>query len=212
MGLDVAAVSKLRPIKRELTQYGALVDGRFNWEPVRTVITFRKEQVEFTDRYWPAGSEGIKPDQPYTYAKSRSFRAYGRYTRWRLLLEEFASANPADRRTARHLFAELRLPKVVGQPVRRHLWAWHRRPAIRDEPLGESLGIIGPIAAGKLARDFAEHDERAEDFPALRAKQQAKDNREWLEIYEYWCGWLTLYREWRKSLELAADDGAISFF
>ena len=92
MGVYVGAYRKLRAIDRELTQYGALVDGQYNWKPITAVTSFTREEIEFTDRRWPGGSEGIKPDQLYTYAESSMFRAYGGYTRWRLLLHEPAFA------------------------------------------------------------------------------------------------------------------------
>ena len=208
MGLNIAAFRKLRPIDRELTRYGVLVDGQYNWKPITAWTSFTREEIEFTDRHWPGGSEGIMPGQLYTYVERRSFRAYGGYTRWRLLLHEFASANSEEPSTARRAFTELMLPEVgavAGKFVLRHPGTWLRRTAV----LIDSLGVIGPTAAGKLAQDFAEHQERADTFPALRAARRTNDNRKWLEQYAEGCGWLELYCEWRKSLEMAADDGAI---
>jgi hypothetical protein len=133
MGLDVAAFRKLRPIDRDLTQYGARVDGQPNWKPITAWTSFTKAEIEFTDRYWPGGSEGIRPGQIYTFAESRTFRAYGGYAPWRSLLDEFASANFEGPRTARRAFGELRLPgagAVRGKFALRYLGTWFRRPAI----------------------------------------------------------------------------------
>jgi hypothetical protein len=55
-------------------------------------------------------------------------------------------------------------------------------------------GLIGPVTAAKLAKDFAEFDERAKTF-----ESEGRRN-----FYECYC-------EFRASMDFAADGGAVQF-
>lgn len=60
-------------------------------------------------------------------------------------------------------------------------------------------GIIGPVVAAKLARDFAEH----------QGKADAYQDQEGGETYSDY--WREKYADWRKAFELAADGGFVYF-
>ncbi len=56
-------------------------------------------------------------------------------------------------------------------------------------------GFIGPKTSAKLAKDFADWEERAKAYAA-----KLGDSGEWF---------LTKYADWKLAFELAADDGAV---
>ena len=106
---------------------------------------------------------------------------------------------------------------IPGNPQR----AWQRRAnpvfidplhlapesSVRTNPEKEGLpfvelinfsdceGVIGPKVAAKLAKDFADYEDRASAFAA-----KFKDDF-----------FLALYREWRRAFEWAADGGMVHF-
>ena len=57
----------------------------------------------------------------------------------------------------------------------------------------DNEGVIGPVVAAKLAKDFAEFEHRAEEYSA-----SIPDGTDWLENY----------REWKCAFEMAAKDAA----
>jgi len=60
-------------------------------------------------------------------------------------------------------------------------------------------GEIGPIVAAKLAKDFAEHQEKARTYVPLH---NDPDEPDW---------WFNLYKDWRKAFEMASDGGSVCF-
>jgi hypothetical protein len=66
-------------------------------------------------------------------------------------------------------------------------------------------GYIGPVVAAKLAKDFADYQQRAEEYAANQGEPDHGS--------EDWSGdeWLEVYNDWRRAFEMAADGGAVIF-
>jgi hypothetical protein len=79
------------------------------------------------------------------------------------------------------------------------LSGWHRGssgPFSEMINFADNEGVIGPVVSAKLAKDFAEWQDRAQDF----AGRVGDD------------GWfMRKYAEWRKAFEAAADGGYVDF-
>ncbi len=165
MGLDITAYRRLIPAP------GA--DAEKDWERYR----------QFHDNHdFPGRCEGLDVSVPHmlpamTDANMLSFRAgsYGGYNAWRDILAKLAGYGSAR-------------------------GAWEASDAGRNNgPFWELInfsdceGTIGPVVAAKLARDFAEWEDRA------RAANSGDDY------------WMKLYALWRRAFELAADGGAVDF-
>ena len=78
---------------------------------------------------------------------------------------------------------------------RRKIWAsgWNG-PFVELINFPDNEGVIGPVVAAKLAKDFAEFEHRAEEYSA-----SIPDGTDWLENY----------REWKCAFEMTAKDGAV---
>lgn len=118
--------------------------------------------------------EGMEPKTWYRVeGKTFGFRAgsYSGYNRWREWLAELAGH---------------------GSP--QNVWNNPKPgPFVELINFSDCEGTIGPVVSAKLAKDFAEWDDRA------KAADKA-------DGYDY-----GKYREWRKAFEMAADGGAVTF-
>jgi hypothetical protein len=87
------------------------------------------------------------------------------------------------------------LATLAGLPSPREVWenpdAYAGKPFVELVNFSDCEGTIGPVVSAKLARDFAEWDDRA--------KAQMDD-------YEY-----GRYAGWRRAFKLAANNGAVDF-
>ena len=162
MGVDVLAFGKLRKINPALIEYGALVDGKRNWKPIPNWVKFVRAEIEFTEQNWPGRTDGIVPDQIYSFGDKRSFRAGGTggFYNWRQMLARFALGMSIE---------QVRKKGVDG-------------PFVELIDFGDTRGIIGPRVAAKLASDFMAHRARAEVFAA----ELADGGNDWLWRY---CEW-----------------------
>lgn len=122
---------------------------------------------------FPGRMDGLKEGVCYAFEGDRGHLhagSYGGYNRWREQLAALVGTTP------------------------RAVWDG-KAPA--DLPFAELInfsdceGTIGPVVSAKLARDFAEWDDRA---------------RASLDGYAY-----AKYQEWRRAFETAADSGAVDF-
>lgn len=81
---------------------------------------------------------------------------------------------------------------------------WYDPEAHGDKPFFELIcfsdceGALGAEISAKLARDFAEFEERAEEH--------AKSLGEW-----FGEDWIYRYKAWRRAFELASENGAVCF-
>lgn len=180
MGLDITAFCGLKKID-------ALFDS--GGEPVNPVA---REEIEnyfkpCVSRDFPTRADDLEHDGVYLYADSFGFRAgsYGGYNGWRETLAKLVGypALPFER-------IEGYKPSTVMS---------HQIGACNADsgPFYELLyfsyceGTIGPKTSAKLAKDFAEWDEKAKALDAPF-------------FYEKYC-------DWRKAFEMAAQDGAVDF-
>jgi hypothetical protein len=128
--------------------------------------------VESTQEDFPGRTEGLEQDAIYAYAHYEEFRAGSTraYGEWRDTLARLAGY-------------EGWLP------------VWRKPPPLRS-PFVELIrfhdcaGVIGPVVAAKLARDFAAFRERAERIGG--------------DFFE-------LYVVWQRAFELTAGNGALRF-
>jgi hypothetical protein len=168
MGLDITAYRKLVASPNEPMEDGCPVDYD-NAVAASTAI------LSWTEQHWPGRTHYILPGV-YRFAEDFDFRAgsYSGYNRWREWLSIVAGhGNPST------------------------LWEAEspQGPFVELINFADNEGIIGPTVSAKLAKDFAEHEDR---IAALCAGNDRN--------YE-----LTKYREWRKAFELAADGGMVEF-
>lgn len=167
MGLDITAASKIElipdaPVDLDAFHIGANPD-------------------EFADR-----ADGLKPGLYRSHAEL-NFRAgsYSGYNAWREQLAELAGypAQPAN-------FGDA----VRGRPPKEHsagAWSATSGPFWELINFSDCEGVIGPRTSAKLAKDFADHQAKADAHPD-----------EWFR---------DLYAMWRRAFELASDAGAVDF-
>lgn len=97
---------------------------------------------------------------------------------------------------SRHSAFRRALAKFASLPPVEEIWAQSepRGPFVELINFADNEGIIGAEIAAKLANDFRNHFGRTLTY-------QGPD-REWF---------VTLYRNWMRAFELAADSGAVDF-
>lgn len=170
MGLDITAYRKVAAVRAKKDEDDGYEDGLTSFYP----------NTDFPGRF-----DGLEEGVLYSYVEEHDFRAgsYGGYGAWREWL-----AN------------------LVGYPLTPYTSHGRQDEAysaaawtgvVKGGPFYELIdysdceGTIGPKVAAKLAKDFAEWDERA--------KAAAVG-----DYYER-------YKNWRKAFEMAADEGAVTF-
>lgn len=164
MGLDITAYRKLIPAP------DAPVDGDGCPLEYERFGQIHPSSIAFAEEHWPGRSAGITAGV-YEPAEAFSFRAgsYGRYNQWRRQLAAFAGYDSLE---------------VV--------WDTHPTgPFVELIDFADNEGVIGPVVSAKLAKDFDEHQWRADRHPD-----------DWFR---------TQYGNWRKAFEMATDGGAVDF-
>lgn len=138
-------------------------------------VMFTASELEQTESGWPGFTGGIQPGV-YTFAAFGDFSAgsYVGYDEWRQGLARFAFGKSLER-------AWMENPKGAFAELLR---------------FADDSGVIGAAVSAKLARDFAENEDRAVEY----AKTQGQDD------------WLALYRDFKRAFETAADGGAVYFY
>jgi hypothetical protein len=82
------------------------------------------------------------------------------------------------------------------------------RPFVELINFSDCEGVIGPKTSAKLARDFADFAEQAEQY----VEQNGRGDKTGKVGPEQGIDWfLESYREWREAFDLAADDGFVTF-
>lgn len=162
MGLDITAYQGLKIVAdAELDENGNPVDWENHFKPGASMA--------WSEKHFPGRAQGVDQDAVYAFDKSFRFRAgsYSGYNEWRRMLVRMIGLNEMS------MFDE------------------------RDGPFAELInfadneGVIGPIVSAKLAKDFADWQEKADQHPD-----------EWFGVQ---------YANWRKSFEMASDNGAVDF-
>lgn len=163
MGLDVTAYSKIA------LDPNAEVDG--DGYPVKWDAYFMAHPgiLAMTEKDWPGRTGGLKPGV-YAYGDVFDFRAgsYGGYNSWRNELAELAGYGSAS-----------------------NVWEMDspEGPFVELINFSDCEGIIAGDVAKKLAKDFAEFQEKVGEHGYFSQS----------------------YTNWRKAFELAADGGAVDF-
>lgn len=128
----------------------------------------------FANTHYPERLEGLEDGAFYAFDHSMRFRAgsYGTYGSWRNTLARLAGFTSSQQ-------------------------AWDADGGAFWELIAFSdcEGDIGPVVSAKLAKDFADFEERARFF-------NSGDDDNW--FYQK-------YTDWKNAFELAADGGMVSF-
>jgi hypothetical protein len=184
MGLDITAYSKLVKLDAVFDADGEPIDPE-----TREPLDWHNYMRVYVNSDFPGRSGSLEHKGCYTYGEDFGFRAgsYGGYNEWREQLAKFAG------------YPTLLYERVQGYAPsakeRHDAAAWNGMceglPFVELVNFSDCEGVICAEVAAKLARDFAEHDERA--------KATGDD---W--FYGRYC-------DWRKAFELASDAGCVTF-
>lgn len=176
MGLDVTAYKGIKKIDAVFDYGGDPIDPTTR-EQLENVF------VAFDNGDFPGRAAGLVNRGVYTYEDAEGFWSggYGLYNRWREELAQLAGYPLTEYRGS------------FGRDEKAHAaacWQGATGPFSELIHFTDCDGTIGPEVAAKLARDFAEWDERAQAVGG-----------EWYEAYV----------EWRRCFEFAAHTGAVRF-
>lgn len=170
MGLDITAYAHLTPAPHaELDSDGSPVDWLQHWHLTQT-------HIDGTEKNFPGRTIGIAPPGVYSFSNVLRFRAgsYSGYNAWRNALARVAGYGSAD--------AVWKAPDEFAG-----------RPFVELIEFSDCEGVIGPIVAAKLAKDFADNAIKAQGSEAF-------------DVFD-----LQLYALWRRAFEMASDGGAVDF-
>jgi len=161
----------------DITAYRKLSPEPSATEDNETIVQLSRALVDWTEKEFPGRTQGVVAGM-YSFAERFGFRAgsYSGYNRWREWLAKVAG---------------LEAPKLIWESES------PSGPFVELINFADNEGIIGPLVSAKLAKDFAEHEER---IASLASDEQSFDPYN-----------LEKYRAWRKAFEMAADGGAVEF-
>ena len=172
MGLDITAYRKLTPANgNEAFDETGELKYEDNW------TQFYKNPA------FPGRADDIQDHRAYKAEDSEGFCAggYGGYNRWRDQLAELAGYP-----LTKHM--------QYGQEQQSHAaacWEGVEGPFSELINFSDCEGVIGAAVSAKLAKDFADFQEKADAHQDERFRDK--------------------YAEWRKAFEMAADAGAVRF-
>jgi hypothetical protein len=179
MGLDITAYTKVKKVEVGLDDDGYPVDEAIYDNHVMA---------------WVNGSRGqhdhLEHKAFYSYHEDFGFRAgsYSGYNAWRDALARLAG------------YEETEYTSSVRGVVKSHAaacWGGERQgPFAEMIDFSDCEGAIGPATSAKLAKDFADFEERARTFAAW------PDDDGWF---------FKVYLDWKQAFEMAADDGMVQF-
>jgi hypothetical protein len=181
MGLDVSAYSKLKKLDVLFNEDGEPVNPE-----TREVLDYDDYFKVYANPHFPRQAADLTHKGVYAFEDSAHVWSggYGRYNNWREELAKLAGYTPA---------LYYRIPDYAPSAMLSHSVG---AGEVDSGPFHELIhftdcdGVIGPTICAKLARDFAEWDERAKALGD---------------------GFYESYRQWREGFELAADGGAVHF-
>jgi hypothetical protein len=178
MGLDISSY-------RKLSKLDCVFDA--DGEPINPIT---RDGMDY-DLYahlnsdFPGREGQIENKSIYSAEDSDGFRAgsYGFYNNWREDLAQLAGYAPVK-------------VERYGNTSERHdegAWLQENGPFWEMIVFSDCEGVIGAEVCAKLAKDFAEFEEKAKTFKG-RVNQ----------FYE-------LYEKWKAAFEMGADEGAVQF-
>jgi hypothetical protein len=167
MGLDVSWYREIKPAPDAALDGDGYPD---DWDFVRV-----DESVHFAERRTDL-APGI-----YSFAKSGSFRAgsYSGYNQWRDTLAEMVGYP-----------ALVEAPNASNSRHAAAAWGGHVGPFFELIHFSDCDGVIGTTISAKLAKEFAEHQAKAEGIGGYFAEK---------------------YADWRNAFEQAAHGGFVAF-
>lgn len=168
MGLDITAhrqIKKLEGIERHDDAYDA---GGF---------------VAYANDDFPGRAEGVEDRGAYIGTEEHDFRAgsYSGYNNWREQLAVLAGYPADETADDRHRHSRAAFAASEG-------------PFWELINFSDCEGVIGPVVSAKLAKDFADHQAKADAVEGPDA--------DWFK---------SAYANWRKAFEMAADGGCVDF-
>ena len=162
MGLDITAYQglKLEP-RAEVDDDGFAVE----WRKYHAISA---NDIADTEKNWPGRTAGLSAGV-YSSTDTLAFRAgsYGGYNGWRSWL-----AGQAGHGSAENVWKNI-----------------SSGPFVELISFSDCEGVIGPVVAAKLAKDFADYADKV-------------SGDEWN---------MKLYATWRQAFEMAADNGCVDF-
>ncbi|WP_323994733.1 hypothetical protein [Aeromonas hydrophila] len=183
MGLDIRAYRNLTKLDVIFNEDGDALD-KSTLQPVEY------DTRTYANPDFPGREEGVEDRAAYKAEESMGFSAgsYMGYGAWREELAKLAGypLSPVDR--------------GFGHAVEMHsggAWEAENGPFWELIYFSDCEGVIGPVVSAKLAKDFAEFDERAR-----RHDEAAGLNG---GLYER-------FQLWRQAFEMAADGGLVNFY
>lgn len=189
MGLDVTAY-------RRLTKLDAVYDA--DGEPIDPITreTIGYDLYAFVNPDFPGSADELEHRAVYSAADSHHFRAgsYSGYNRWREGLAEIAGYPLGEydkygRKWPSHCIA---------------CWNGATGPFSELINFSDCEGVIGAAVSAKLAKDFADFQ------PHVDALERREDYFS-EEFVRFRTRFRSLYAEFRKAFEMAADGGAVAF-
>lgn len=171
MGLDITAYKGLEKVENpEVDGDGCPSNG--------------DETRFYSNPDFPGRSEGIEHGAVYKFADSFGFMAgaYSSYNNWREQLAKLAGY-PALQSSVGYRLDALRHDEGA--------WQAGSGPFYELINFSDCEGTIGPVVSAKLAKDFADFQEKAD--------QSGGDD------------FRMKYSNWRKAFEMAAENGAVDF-
>lgn len=187
MGLDISVYEKVTFVYEEDEM---MKDGEFNWERAEAedlIHVFAYEEFK-------ARIRDLKPGWYRTEGERFGFRAgsYSGYSHFRDILATATIGESAERVWSVFDAAKYEEKAQEGQD----LPAFYELICFSD-----CEGCIGPSVSAKLARDFADYEEKFVSW--IEANLNKADiNRQWhLQSYAYW----------KEAFELAAKGGIVQF-
>lgn len=172
MGLDITAYKKITPLDAVFDQDGDPIDPKTR-EPLEGDYFHMCENPHYTER-----ADGLARGL-YAYEDATGFRAgsYSGYSQWRDQLAELAGYAAAPREDHHKHSASA--------------WDAESGPFWELINFSDCEGTIGPKTSAKLAKDFADHQAKADAHESERFR--------------------SLYGQWRVAFEMATDEGAVDF-
>jgi hypothetical protein len=175
MGLDITAYSKVEKVDVEVDEDNRPLDENVYDNYARAWATGKRGQ-----------NDQLEDGKFYSGDEAYGFRAgsYGGYNEWRETLARLAG------------YPLTPYKGFMGESASHAAACWGGASGPFSELIDfpDNEGCIGAVTSAKLAKDFADFDERAKYFDG--------DEDGW--FYKK-------YLDWKEAFELAADDGMVQF-
>lgn len=176
MGVDIYAYTKVQKLNALALEDGEAVD-KATLEPIADCVR------AYSNSDFPGRDEGLEDRAFYSYEECLDILSmgYGGYNFWRRELAKLAGwpAVPYEQ------YGRIEMREDAAA------WNAESGPFWELINFSDCEGCIGPVVAAKIARDFAEHQAKADAHPDERFRER--------------------YNSMRKGFEAAANNGLIRF-